>query len=122
MPRVAKVEESAMEPESNTRVEVTRCPKCQRSLRLPSIHSKLSVSCPACRFNWEWSPSRLTLKPRELQFTCAQTGATFTVTLTCERPTERFRIAKILPDLSAPGQESIVISTSGDEATSSPSW
>ena len=32
------------------------CPSCRRRLRVPTGRGDLVLTCPDCRFRWDWSP------------------------------------------------------------------
>jgi hypothetical protein len=32
------------------------CPNCRRRLRVPTDRGDLTLTCPTCRWRWDWSP------------------------------------------------------------------
>ena len=43
---------------------ILACPGCQRRLRAPTDRGELVLTCPACRWRWDWAPPVIVIDRR----------------------------------------------------------
>jgi hypothetical protein len=58
------------------------CPNCGRQLGVATNHGRLFLTCPDCRYRWEWAPHveyEAAGDMRQLFFRCGQKGNQFRV-------------------------------------------
>jgi hypothetical protein len=40
----------------NPNATILPCPNCRQRLRVPTDRGDLALTCPSCRWRWDWSP------------------------------------------------------------------
>src|SRR5882724_3768862 len=77
------------------------CPNCGQQLGVPTDRGDLRLTCPICRYSWDWAGSSAS-EVLDLPFRCAQSGSRFHVVFGREKPSQKFRILIVIDDPVVP--------------------